>query len=155
MALHCSCFSARRAAIKYCPFAPKAKWGVVFVDPLPSILHTEGNFQARFSRRKSIQCSTLYRPTSSFFALLKYFDVQIWWQCVMPGVISSGGMGRNNSRLSPRRLPPSIPVQPVPRCTLEYTLFDIISRGSGSPKPWTVTVHLLDNKASVNGADWL
>jgi hypothetical protein len=22
-----------------------------------------------------------------FFALRKYFDVQIWWQCVMPGVV--------------------------------------------------------------------
>jgi hypothetical protein len=59
--------------LAYCPFAHK--WGVVFVDPLPSNLHTEGNFQARFSRRKSIQCSTLYRLTSSFFALRKYFDV--------------------------------------------------------------------------------
>ena len=37
----------------YCPFAPK--WGVVFVDPLPPNLHTEGNFQARFSQRKSIE----------------------------------------------------------------------------------------------------
>jgi hypothetical protein len=36
----------------YCPFTPK--WEVVFVDPLPSKMRTEGNFQARFSRRKSI-----------------------------------------------------------------------------------------------------
>ena len=33
----------------YCPFADK--WQVVFVDPLPSKMRTEGNFQARFSRR--------------------------------------------------------------------------------------------------------
>ena len=46
-----------------------------FVDPLSPNLHTEGNFQARFSRRKSIQCSTLYRLTSIFFALRKYFYV--------------------------------------------------------------------------------
>ena len=37
---------------RYCPFAHK--WQVVFVDPLPSKMRTEGNFQARFSRRKSI-----------------------------------------------------------------------------------------------------
>jgi hypothetical protein len=36
----------------YCPFANK--WGVVFVDPLSPNLRTEGNFQARFSQRKSI-----------------------------------------------------------------------------------------------------
>jgi hypothetical protein len=57
----------------YCPFAPK--WQVVFVDPLPSNLHTEGNFQARFSRRKSIVIPNPYRLTSSFFALRKYLDV--------------------------------------------------------------------------------
>jgi hypothetical protein len=35
----------------YCPFA--YKWGVVFDDPLPPNLHTEGNFQARrFYQRK-------------------------------------------------------------------------------------------------------
>ena len=34
------------------------------------------------SRRKSIQCSTLYRLTSSFFALRKYFDTHFWGQCV-------------------------------------------------------------------------
>jgi hypothetical protein len=56
----------------YCPFANK--WEVVFVDPLPSKMRTEDNFPVRFSRRKSIQCSTLYRLTSSFFALRKYFD---------------------------------------------------------------------------------
>jgi hypothetical protein len=56
----------------YCPFA--YKWQVVFVDPLPSKMRTEGNFQARFSRRKSIGIPNPYRLTSSFFALLKYFD---------------------------------------------------------------------------------
>jgi hypothetical protein len=29
----------------------------------------------------------LYRLTSSFFALRKYFDTHFWWQCVMPGVV--------------------------------------------------------------------
>jgi hypothetical protein len=43
-----------------------------FVDPLSPNLRTEGNFQARFSRRKSIQCSTLYRLTSSF---LRYVNI--------------------------------------------------------------------------------
>ena len=41
----------------------------------------------RFSSRKSIGFPKLYRLTSSFFALHKYFDVQIWGQCVMPGVV--------------------------------------------------------------------
>jgi hypothetical protein len=59
--------------LSYCPFAPK--WEVVFVDPLPPNLHTEGNFQARFTQRKSIEFNELYRVTSSFFALRKYFDV--------------------------------------------------------------------------------
>jgi hypothetical protein len=59
--------------LSYCPFAPK--WQVVFVDPLPSNLHTEGNFQTRFSRRKSREFTELYRATSSFLALHKYFDV--------------------------------------------------------------------------------
>jgi hypothetical protein len=53
---------------EYCPFVPK--WRVVFNDPLPPNLRTEGNFQARFSRRKSIEFPKLYRLTSSFFALL-------------------------------------------------------------------------------------
>ena len=64
-----SCF---RYLIAYCPFAHK--WQVVFVDPLPSKMRTEGNFQARFSRRNSIQFPKLYRATSSFFALRKYFN---------------------------------------------------------------------------------
>jgi hypothetical protein len=58
---------------EYCPFA--YKWGVVFVDPFSPNLHTEGNFHARFSRRKSIEFPKLYRLTSSIFALRKYFDV--------------------------------------------------------------------------------
>jgi hypothetical protein len=58
-------------SLRYCLFAQK--WQVVFVDPLPSKMRTEGNFPARFFRRKSIQCSTLYRLTSSFFALLNLF----------------------------------------------------------------------------------
>jgi hypothetical protein len=57
----------------YCPFA--YKWDVYFVDPFSPNLHTEGNFQARFSQRKSIEFTELYRFTSSFFALRKYFDV--------------------------------------------------------------------------------
>ena len=78
----------------YCSFAHK--WEAVFVDPLSSNLRTEGNFQARFSWRKSIQCSTLYRLTSSFFALLKYFDTHFWGQCVMPGVVCIGGLYGQN-----------------------------------------------------------
>jgi hypothetical protein len=39
---------------------------------LSSNLHTEGNFHVRFSLRKSIQCSTLYRLTSSF---LRYMNI--------------------------------------------------------------------------------
>ena len=51
-------------------------------------MRTERNFPVRFSRREPIQCSTLYRLTSSFFfALRKYFDTHFWWQCVMPGVV--------------------------------------------------------------------
>jgi len=53
---------------------------------LSSNLHTKGTFQTLFSRRESIGFNKLYRLTSSFFALRKYFDVQIWWQCVMPGL---------------------------------------------------------------------
>jgi hypothetical protein len=72
---HISDMSKIMHALHYCPFAHK--WQVVFVDPLSPNLHTEGNFQARFSRRKSIEYIELYRFTSSFFALRKYFDVQI------------------------------------------------------------------------------
>ena len=78
-------FSLSTAKKGYWPFA--SKWRVVFVDPLSPNLHTEGNFQARFSRRKSIEFSKLYRLTSSFFALCRYFDTHFWWQCVMPGVV--------------------------------------------------------------------
>ena len=76
----------------YCLFADK--WRVVLGDPLSPNLHTEGNFLVRFSRRKSIGFPKLYRLTSSFFALRKYFDVQIWRQCVMPGVPIVGCTGR-------------------------------------------------------------
>ena len=69
----------------YCPFAPK--WRVVLVDPLSPNLRTEGNFQARFSQRKSIGIPDPYRLTTSFFALRKYFDTHFWGQCVMPGVV--------------------------------------------------------------------
>ena len=61
--------------------------GSFFFDPLSPNLRTEGNFQARFSRSKSIEFNELYRFTSSFFALLKYFDTHFWWQCAMPGVV--------------------------------------------------------------------
>jgi hypothetical protein len=46
-----------------------------FVDPLSPNLHTDGNFQAWYSRCKSIGFPKLYRLTSSFFALRKYFDM--------------------------------------------------------------------------------
>jgi hypothetical protein len=70
----------------YCPFAHKRE--VVFVDPMSPNLHMEGNFEAqRFSRRKSIEFNKRYRLTSRFFALRKYFDVQIWGPCIMPGVV--------------------------------------------------------------------
>ena len=71
----------------YCLFA--GKWRVVLGDPLSPNLHTEGNFPVRFSRRTSkfIGFPKLYRLTSSFLALRKYFDMQIWRQCVMPGVV--------------------------------------------------------------------
>ena len=62
-----------------------------FVDPLSPNLHTEGNFPVRFSRRKSIGFPKLYRLTSSFFALHKYFDMQIWGQCVVPGAVWCSG----------------------------------------------------------------
>jgi hypothetical protein len=58
-----------------------------FLDPLSPNLRTEGNFQARFFRRKSIVFNKLYRLTSSFFVLRKYFDTHFWGQCVMPGVV--------------------------------------------------------------------
>ena len=64
-----------RTMARYCPFGSKRQ--VVLSDPLSSNLHTEGNFQTLFSRRKSIGFNKLYRLTSSFFALRKYFDVQI------------------------------------------------------------------------------
>jgi hypothetical protein len=67
----------------YCPFAHN--WQAFFVDPLPSKMRTEGNFQARFIRRKSIGFNKLYRLTSSFFALRKFFETHFGWQCVMPG----------------------------------------------------------------------
>jgi hypothetical protein len=57
----------------YCPFAHK--WGAVVIDPLSPNLHTEGKYQALVSRRKSLEFNVLYRPTSSFFVLRKYFDV--------------------------------------------------------------------------------
>jgi hypothetical protein len=50
-------------------------------------MRTEGNVQARFSRLKSKGFNKLYRLTSSFFALRKYFKTHFWWQCVMPGVV--------------------------------------------------------------------
>ena len=79
-------------AATYCPFA--YKWQVVFVDPLSPNLHTEGNFQVRFSIRKSIQCSTLYRLTSSFFALRKYLDTHFWGQVSCMGLY--GGLYGQN-----------------------------------------------------------
>ena len=87
----------------YCPFA--AKWEVVFVDPLPPNLHTEGNFQARFSRStstttsKSIEFNKLYRlthlgPTSSFFALLNISMCKFGGSVSCPGLY--GGLYGQN-----------------------------------------------------------
>ena len=45
-----------------------------FCDPLSSNLRTEGNFQARFSRRKSIEFNKFYRLTSCF---LRYVNSSI------------------------------------------------------------------------------
>ena len=58
-----------------------------FVDPLSSNLRTEGNFQARVYRRKSIGFPKLYGLTSSFLSLRKYFDTHFRGQCVMPGFV--------------------------------------------------------------------
>jgi hypothetical protein len=68
----------------YCPFA--SKWRVVFVDQLYPNLRTEGNFQARFSRRKSIEFNKLYRLTSSF---LRYVNISM---CKFDGSVSCPGL---------------------------------------------------------------
>ena len=52
------------------------------------------------------KCSSITTLRRSFLAIAVVF------------LISSGGMSRNNSRLSPRWVPPLIPVQPVPGSTV-------------------------------------
>jgi hypothetical protein len=55
---------------------------------MPSNLNTEGNFQARFSRRKSIEFITLstYPNTSTF---LRYVNISM---CKFDGTVSCPGL---------------------------------------------------------------
>jgi hypothetical protein len=53
-----------------------------FVDPLSPNLRVEGNFQAQFSRRKSIQCSTPYRVTYRVTTLSGYLVRRVFLRYV-------------------------------------------------------------------------